>query len=297
MNAPLSVGIDVGGTHVRAAAVDALGNTRDFTHQIAPHANTDELVAQLCHRIQTFPQHLPVGIAIAGLVDATGQLLASPNLPNITCPLPLADIVADTCQRRVIVGNDASFAAVAEHRFGAAKDVASLLMVTIGTGVGAGIVLDDRLYTGHHGFAGEFGQMRLDMRMGGGFGGETIERYLSAPSIAMRANHNRDGHRLHTQDVVALATAGDEACRELLNDVGAVLGTALANVVNLLDMAVCVIGGGAGVGLYPAIYQRCQDTLAANLLGGADVRKVPPVRVAALGDSAGVIGAAVMAAN
>lgn len=298
MPAPIAVGIDIGGTHLRAALVDDTGHAQHFTQVVARHASSAELMEQICDVLTTFPAHLPVGIAIAGLVDGTGTLQASPNLPNITYPLPLAQTLTARCQRTVVVGNDASYAAVAEHRFGAGQDVTSLLMVTIGTGVGAGIVLDSKLVTGQNGFAGEFGHMRLNaLAYRDWRDRETVETYLSGTGIAARANRDRDVQRLRTEDVVALANAGDDAARALLNDAGQVLGVALANVVNLLDVALCVIGGGAGVGLYPVIYQSTYDALSTHLLGTTTVRQPPPLRLAVLGDTAGVIGAAIEAAN
>jgi len=298
MPTPVAVGVDIGGTHLRAALVDDTGHVQNFMQLPAKHASSAELTTQICDVLATFPSHLPVGIAIAGLVDATGTLQASPNLPNITYPLPLAQTLTERCQRTVVVGNDASYAAVAEHRFGAGQGVSSLLMVTIGTGVGAGIVVDSKLVTGQNGFAGEFGHMLLSaLPHAGAIANETVETYLSGTGIAARANRNRDGRLLRTEDIVALANAGDDAALNLLHDVGQVLGVALANVANLLDVALCVIGGGAGVGLYPCIHRSAYDALSTHLLGGATVRQPPPLRLAVLGDSAGVIGAAVTAAN
>ncbi|MEX2532791.1 MAG: ROK family protein [Nitriliruptoraceae bacterium] len=298
MPAPIAVGMDIGGTHLRAGIVDENGHVQHFTHVATRHASNAELVTQIGDILATFPPHLPVGIAIAGLVDATGTLQTSPNLPQITYPLPLAQTLTERCQRRVVVGNDASYAATAEHRFGAGQNVSSMLMVTIGTGVGAGIVMDSKLVTGQNGFAGEFGHMRLSALPDvGETGSETVETYLSGTGIAARANRHRDGQELRTEDIVGLANAGDTAALALLHDAGQVLGIALANVVNLLDVAVCVIGGGAGVGLWPFISSAASETLSSYLLGGVNVRQPPPLRLAVLGDTAGVIGAAVTAAN
>lgn len=298
MPAPIAIGMDIGGTHLRAALVDENGHVQHFMQVTARHTSNGELTTQIRDMLATFPAHLPVGIAIAGLVDATGTLQTSPNLPNITYPLPLAQTLTERCQRLVMVGNDASYAAAAEHRFGAGQGVSSMLMVTIGTGVGAGIVVDSKLLTGQNGFAGEFGHMRLsalpDVDV---TGSETVETYLSGTGIAARANRNRNGQALRTEEIVELANAGDAAALALLHDAGQVLGVALANVVNLLDVAVCVIGGGAGVGLWPFLHNAASETLSKHLLGGAHVRQPPPLRLAVLGDTAGVIGAAMTAAN
>lgn len=295
---PVAIGIDIGGTHLRAAWIDDAGTVHDFLQVRSEHASSEALKTQICEILNRFPPQLPAGVAIAGLVDQSGTLMTSPNLPKLTYPLPLQQLLTAQCGRHIVVGNDASYAAIAEHRFGAGSDVSSLLMVTLGTGVGAGIVLHDQLLLGHNGFAGEIGHMLLDaLGASGGRAGDTVETYLSGTGIAARASQQRDGQPLRTEDVVGLAAAGDRDATALLNDTGRVLGVVLANVVNLLDVAVCVIGGGAGVGLYPQLHKTAADTMATHLLGGTAARQPPALRLAQLGDTAGVIGAAIMAAK
>jgi len=287
----MAIGMDIGGTNLRAAIVDSTGALTGFIQQPTANGSSDALHAQIVAVLAQFPRDLPTGIAIAGLIDAHGSVQASPNLSQLDFPLPLARHLAHALGRSVVVGNDASYAAVAEQHFGVGVGASSLVMVAIGTGIGVGVVLNGTLLTGAHGFAGEFGHTVLNaLTTATDVRAETLETYLSGTGIAQRAKRPSEA-------VVALADAGDVAALALLKEVGQVLGVALANVVNLLDVAVCVIGGGAGVGLYPHICQPITDALGTHVLGGQTGRELPPVKRAQLGDTAGVIGAAVMAAD
>ncbi len=291
MATPLAVGVDIGGTHLRAAVVDDTGALHQFVKQPTAKGSNDALVSQIVSVVSDLNTDGPVGVAIAGLVDTAGRLKVSPNLPALQYPLALKDTLQARFNRPVSVGNDASLAALGEHRFGVATDVTSMLLVTIGTGVGAGLILNGGLFTGVNGFAGELGHSVLTpLADPTAVSAHTLETYVSATGIAARA-------QMPTPELLAFAKAGDQAAHTLLSDTGHVLGVALANVVNLLDIAVCVIGGGAGVALYPYLEQPVRHALGMHLLGAGAVRDMPALRCATLGDTAGVIGAAVWAAN
>ena len=291
MATPLAVGVDIGGTHLRAAVVDDTGALHAFVKQPTATASNDALVNQIVTVVTGLHVDGPVGVAIAGLVDAAGRLRVSPNLPALQYPLTLKDTLQARLNRPVWVGNDASLAALGEHRFGVATDVTSLLLVTIGTGVGAGLIVNGALLAGVNGFAGELGHSVLNpLADATKMSPQTLETYVSATGIAARAG-------MSTPELLALAEAGDQAAQAVLKDTADVLGVALANVVNLLDVAVCVIGGGAGVALYSFLEQPVRDAFATHVLGAGSVRDLPALRCATLGDTAGVIGAAVWAAN
>lgn len=296
MGSALAIGIDIGGTHLRAAVVDTAGVCHQFTQQPTATADAVALTDQIAHTIATFDVTLPIGVAIAGLVDGEGTIQASPNLATLAFPFPLQQILGERTGRTVWVGNDATAAAIGEHRFGAGFARDSMLLVTIGTGVGCGIIVNHQPLTGTHGYAGEFGHMLLDIASAVAGQPNTVETYLSGRGLATRATQIT-GNPTSTPELCGAAARGETWATELLDDAARVLGGAFANAVNMLDVAVCVLGGGAGVALYPHLKTGTVDTLNNHLLGDRQLRPAPPFMVATQGDSAGVIGAAVMAAG
>lgn len=287
---PQAIGVDIGGTHLRAAVVDANGTCHKQVKQRTDARTTDTLVAQIQAVLAPFDPNMPVGVAIAGLVDGNGTVHASPNLAGITFPFNLAEHLHRNAL--LTVENDASAAAYAEHVHGAARNSQSSLTVTIGTGVGAGIVLNDTLWRGANGFAGEVGHMLAASSHQST--PHTVEQMLSGTAIAAVGSRHA-GRSVSAKDVVEAAQNGDTWAREVLAHTATVLGETLANLANMLDVKMCVIGGGAGVGLFPLVAPVATQTLTRHLLGTTNGRQPPRVVVATLGDDAGVVGAALLA--
>ncbi len=301
-----ALGIDVGGTKLVAASVTASGDIVDRRRADTPARDPERLVAALEELIgELAGEGLPVGIGIAGMVDPAGRVRYGPNIG--VRDLPLAARLEAAAGGPVTVVNDANAAALGEQRAGAARDHRDVLMFTLGTGVGGGIVLGGRLQEGAHRFGGEVGH--LVVAEGGrpcpcGNRG-CIEAYASGTAIGLAARDRlvdqdvdsalRGDTELSGRSVTEAATAGDALAQSVLVDVGRWLGVAAAGLVNVLDPEVIIVGGGAGRHTAPWVIPAAEAALAERILGGAQVRPVPPFELAELGDDAGMIGAAMLA--
>jgi glucokinase len=307
------VGVDLGGTKVAAALVSADGRT---THRVVRPTVTDSsdtLVAQVADVVHAVLAEAgpdervdAVGIGAAGLVDRDRTTVRfAPNLP--LADIPLGDLVARETGLPVKVENDANAAAWAEYRFGAGKRLASVAVVTVGTGIGAGIVLDGRLYRGRHGLAAEVGHLVLDPQGPpcpcGGRG--CLEAFASGPALlalATRLATERPGRlsvlagrsaAIRGTDVMYAALDGDPAAVAAFEHIGTRLGTGLAGLAAVLDLDAFILGGGVADG-GDLLRLPTESALAAHLVGGAH-RPPPQVRLARLGGEGGIIGAADLA--
>ena len=307
MTGALAVGIDVGGTHLRAARVDGTGVVGPVLRRRSQVDDADALVGALVAVLEELGEGpgpgLPVGLGMAGLVDREGRLRYGPNVG--VREVPLAALLRDVLglERVVRVVNDASAAVVGEHRVGAARGHDDVVLLTLGTGVGGGVVVDGRLLEGAHGFAGELGH--LIIHEGGrdapsGILG-TVEAYTSGTAIARDAEEAMaDGvtgaRALDAPGVLAAATSGERWALDVLDRIGARLGIAIASVVSVLDPSIVVVGGGAGDAAAPFLLPAARGAFARNLMGAAH-RPLAPIVAAALGDDAGLIGAGLLAAD
>lgn len=301
MTGRAAVGVDVGGTHLRAAVVGP-GGVVGPVHRVGSRTEDGAtLVGDLAAAASAVDPDggLPLGLGMAGLVTRDGRFVYGPNVG--VADLPLGDLVAAATGRVVTVLNDATAAALGEHRLGAGSGHGDVLLLTLGTGVGGGIVADGRVLLGAHGFAAELGHVIVED--GGrdapsGIPG-TLEGYVAGDAVARAAAaaaaRGEPGARpLDAVGVVGAASAGEPWAEELLAEAGRWLGVALASLTNALDPGVVVIGGGFGTAAAPWLLPAARATLAARVLGGPR-RPVPPVRVAALGDDAGLLGAGLAA--
>jgi glucokinase len=278
------------------AIVDAIARcTRDLADEVERHHG-----ATLLHA---------VGLGIAGLVDRAGVLRMGPNLPGIV-DAPIAEMLAAALDVPVDVENDATAATWAEHRVGAGIGVDELMVVTLGTGIGGGIVTGGKLALGVHGFAGEIGHMVVD-RDGrpcpcGKRG--CWERYASGSGLGRLARDAAEAGRLQRvvaevgdadlvrgEHVTRAAKSGDPEAAAVYREFASWVGLGLANLTNLLDPELFVIAGGlvaAGETLLGPVERAYEDALYAP-----DRR--PPARVvpALLGEEAGAIGAGLLAAE
>ena len=310
---PLVVGVDVGGTKVLGGLVDVDGRAHRVHRVPTPSlsaAETADAAVAVVRRLQVDNEVVAVGLGAAGLVDAarTGVAFA-PNL--VWRDEPLRDQIAERVGLPVVVENDANAAAWAEHRFGAGRGAQHLLLLTLGTGIGAGVVLGGRLLRGASGAAGEPGHVRHvpdGWRCGCGnrgcweqyASGRAVVRAareiaLQAPTYGHRLLHAVDGdvEALDGSVVTALAREGDAAARECVEQVGRALGVGLADLVAVLDPEVVLVGGGlsdAG----DLLLDPARAALAASLLGRG-YREPPRLLRAALGPAAGLVGAADLA--
>lgn len=304
----IALGIDIGGTQLRAAVVAADGRIVDRDRRPTPAEDPTSLVATLVEVVTDVHERhgtdVPVGIGIAGLVTADGTVRYGPNIG--IRDLPLADRLRDGTGAEVVVANDASVAALGEQRVGAGRAHRDLVLVTLGTGVGGGVVVSGRLLTGAGGFAGELGHVVVAE------GGRPcpcgnrgcVEAYASGSAIGALARDRlvdpttvsslRELDQVMGPDVTAAARAGDAVAVEVLTEAGTWLGVALASIVNILDPEVILLGGGAAEAASEWMCQPAAATMSSHLVG-ARWRTAPPVRLAELGDDAGVVGAAMLA--
>jgi glucokinase len=309
---PLVVGVDIGGTKVLAGVVNGHGRVVATAHrhtpgrQVAPAIVEDALVDAVLEVAAGQPL-AAVGVAAAGFVDQEGHgVMFAPHLP--WRGEHLTDVLADRWGVPVLLDNDANCAAVAEWTYGAARNSEAVLMITLGTGIGGGILIGGRVHRGSNGMAGEFGHMQvvpdgLPCQCGGQgcweqyCSGRALVRYARAligvePTV-MESACDGNPDQLTGPMVTAAAEAGDIAARHAFQSVGEWLGVGTANLVAAFDPDVVVIGGGVS-----AAGDRLLDPARATLprsLVGVGHRVVPPMRAAALGPEAGLVGAAVRA--
>ena len=310
----LTIGVDVGGTKVAAGVVDlsgrVLAQARRDTPADDPAALRDTIVAAV-RELSAAHEVEAVGIGAAGWIDAArSTVLFAPNIA--WRDEPLRERVADAVGLPVVVENDANVAAWAEFRFGAARDADdSMVLLTIGTGVGGGIVLGGRLVRGAHGIAGELGHMSIVP--GGALCGcgrqGCLEQYASGNALVRFAQGGAKDEPQRAQGLLELAHgdvsaitgpmvtvaahAGDEVAREAFATLGRWLGIGLADMVQILDPQVLVVGGGvvdAGDLLMVPAREAYHEALAQR-----DRSPVATVLPAELGNPAGMIGAADLA--
>ena len=317
----VTIGIDIGGTKIAGGLVDPegtiLGRARRDTPARSKEAIVETIVAVISDLVDTAAalgtgSVEGVGLGAAGLVDETRQIVRfAPNLDWVEEPLGPA--VSAGCGLPVIVENDANAAAWGEFRFGAGRGSHDLVAVTVGTGIGGGIVHDDRLVRGSYGMAAEFGHLvRVqDGRLCGCGKRGCWEQYASGNALLRKArdlaaDRRGEAHVLLSlgdgtpegvtgQHVTQAAREGDPVALEAFKRIGTWLGTGLADVAALLDPAVFVIGGGVSEAgellLTPA-----RAAFTSALVAG-DHRPHAQIVAAVLGNDAGMIGAADLARN
>lgn len=305
----LTLGIDVGGTAIKLGLL-AEDDRLVAEHEIATPLDRSprDAVARIAGAVEALDAQQPiaaVGVGCAGLIDMQrGVVLLSPNLPAWR-DLPLGPWLEEDLGQPVAVLNDANAFALAETRVGAGRGQSPVVALTIGTGIGGAVLYEGQFAAGRHGFSGEVGHMSIAWdgpRCSCGNRGclelyvgrrpiETAYRTASAGSADQAGNAAADGRwaAVTPRLIAAAAARGDPLARQVYARAGEQLGTALANLQNLIDPARFVIGGGiAQAGdllLAPA-----RATLAARAMAGP--ARVATVCQATLGTRAGIIGAA-----
>lgn len=301
--------LDVGGTHVRAAAVDehgqilqeerlhaGLSRLQADSREKVQNEVLDRLVAAV-NPIRRRHEHIrAVGIGFPGFfLGGSGRLAASPNLPLLN-DFDLGGQLAERLRLPVAVQNDALAAAIGEFRFGVGQGLSHLLHVTLGTGVGGGLILDGHPYAGEGGMAMEIGHVGVvpDGRLCGCGNRGCLEAYASASSVAARFGEQGGMGAATAAGVHRLAQQGDRLAREILAQAGSYLGRGLAAAVNILDVNHISFSGGL-VGAW--------EYMEASLRTAMDDGLIPPLkgrvhlRVTALGDHAGLLGATALASD
>lgn len=308
-----TVGVDLGGTKIAAAIVDTHGQPHNRYELETPRRDATAVIDAIEVAVRLAGGDLPVesvGVGAAGLVMVDrSTVLYAPNLPLQRTPL--GRCLSERLRLPVVVENDGNAAAWAESQFGAAAGSSTMVMLTIGTGVGGGIILDGKLLRGTNGIAAEVGHLSVtDTGPPCGCGSVgCLEAHASGTALVREAKRlateaperakemlrlvNGRPDQITGPQVATAAHNGDPAAVEAFRVVGTWLGRGMASLVALLDADTFVLGGGvAAVGdvlMRPAI-----DTMNA-LIVGRRLRPEPAVRSARLGNDAGLIGAASLA--
>ncbi len=308
----LTCGIDVGGTKIAGAVVDEDGRVLELRRVVSPATDPEAIedaIAGLVRELRVGHDLTAIGVGAAGYIDSGRAVVMS--APNIAWrDLDLRAELEGRTDLPVVVENDANAAAWGEFAFGAGKDSRDLLLVTVGTGVGGGIVIDGELYRGAFGVAAEIGHVRVvpgGLPCGCGKLG-CLEQYASGRALVRQtqeaarddpaaaplvAEAGGDPRAITGAMVTAAATAGDAFSVGRLAEVGRWLGEGIASIAAVLDPGLVVVGGGVGEAgdllLGPA-----REAFEAQVIGGGE-RPLPQILPARLGNDAGVIGAADLA--
>ena len=314
-NKKYTVGVDLGGTNVKVALVDTKGNIvikKKFSTKVSN--GPSKIIGQMIKSIKEITKSISpnllngVGIGAAGEIDhRKGRIRFSPNL--FWEDIPLVSKIKKEINLPVVLENDANAAAWYMYQLGPGKGVHSLMCVTLGTGVGGGIIINKQIYRGWRGKAGEIGHMTLfpdGLKCNCGNYG-CLERYVGARYIVERAIARiKKGGETILKDKVSgnlskispyllekAARQGDKLCREIWEETGEYLGIVLANVITLLDLEMIVICGGiskAGKLLFSSL----KTTLEKRVFGKS--KKSVKLVHSRLEEEAGVIGAALLVA-
>ncbi|MGI8794631.1 MAG: ROK family protein [Acidimicrobiales bacterium] len=305
------IGVDVGGTKVLGVGLDDDGSIVS-EHRIPTPSGGRAVIDAIVEVANLVSSEVGavsgVGCGVPGLVDADGVLRFAPNLPGVI-DLAVRRGVADATGFPVRVENDATAAAWGEAQCGAGRGRSTVLLVTLGTGIGGGIVLDGRLYRGAHGFAGEIGHMVVDphgppcpcgkrgcwerFASGSGLGRIARDEVNGGRAPRIEALAGGDRENVRGEHVTEAAREGDGDAKRILADFGWWVALGLAGLANAFDPEAFVMGGGlieAGDLLLDPV-----RASFVELVEGNDHRPEVPILAAALGERAGAIGAGLLA--
>jgi glucokinase len=290
------IGVDLGGTKLLAGTVDSSLNVHHRAHRFARGDGTADVLDTIVDAVReardaTEGEVDAVGFGIPSLIDQErGVAVTTVHLP--IRDLPFRDLMAERLGLPVFVDNDATAAMLAEWRFGAARGCDDALLITVGTGIGGGLVAGGALMRGAQGAAAEFGHMTIDydgpLCPCGAHG--CLEAFVSGTALAREARAL--GLDLTAAQVAELAHDGHVGARALVAEMGTRLGTGIANLVNAFNPEVVVVGGGV-LALGDLLLEPAREEVARRALAPSrDLVRIVPTR---FGAESGMLGAAVLA--
>ena len=292
-----SIGVDLGGTNLRAAAIDKDGAMLEKISGSTDLAEgRDAVIADMVEAINKLKAKIGsrlagVGVGVPGFIlMEKGIIVGSNNLPEFE-NFPVRDHIEKMLGTPVILENDANAAALGEKWMGAGKEVNDLVLLTLGTGVGGGIISNGRVVHGYVGMAAELGHMTIYPDGNpcgcGNFG--CLEKHASATSITAMADMMSLGDHLTSEDVYKLAVGGDTKAKMIFELMGRTLGIAIATLINVFNFPLYLLGGG----VLPAWDQFAPEMFVQVEKRSFTYRKVKTtIAKATLGGDAGLFGAA-----
>jgi glucokinase len=305
-------GIDIGGTSVKYALVDEQGDIFEYTTVETNSENGYDAVIALIKTIiiKLSSNSQSIGIGFPSVVHPiTGWVYYPPNLHGWE-EVPLKDILQEGCSVPIAIENDANVAAYAESVYGAGMGVSNFLYVTLGTGVGGGVLINHKIYSGERGGAGEIGHIIVDtseepsnkmMNNSRVFRAGTLEERVGRNGIIASAKRfakfypysvlSEYGDELDVEHISVAAYKGDKAALDCLSHNGKILGLGLASALAILDMRLIVVGGGISLA-HPILLDSVRETLKLRAL--PTIAKEVEVKQAHFTKYAGVIGAAMI---
>ncbi len=265
----LILGVDLGGTKILTAVVNSRGEMLSSDESITPAKKEREAIIQsivdsagcvLKQSNVAISDISAIGIGAAGISSPeAGVLFTSPNLPALRNVL-LRDILQERLGKRTFLTNDANAAALGEFYFGAARGVRNFIYVTISTGIGAGVIIDSRIYTGAIGVAGEVGHMTIDdngpvcncgnrgcwevLASGTALAREARKRIEKGVRTSILEYAEGDAEKVTPQAIYNAAQQGDSLAKRLIARTGYYVGVGLVNLINIFNPELIVIGGG-----------------------------------------------------
>jgi len=309
----LTIGIDIGGTKVAAGVVDPEANILDRVRRDTPTTDpkeTENAIAEIVHDLESRHDVIAVGIGAAGFVDVTrSSVLFAPHLA--WRHEPLRDAVERRLGLPVVVENDANAAAWGEYKFGAGKGHRNVICITLGTGLGGGIIIGNKLRRGHYGVAAEFGHIRMvpdGLLCGCGSQG-CWEQYASGRALVRYAKQRANATPENAEILLGLgdgtpdgiegkhismaARQGDPVAVDSYRELARWAGAGLADLASLFDPSAFIVGGGLS-DEGELVLDPIRKSYKRWLVGG-NWRPVAEVIAAQLGNKAGLVGAADLA--
>lgn len=296
-----SIGIDIGGTNLRMALISDVG-------ELISRFRVPSLIAEgrdaFCDRIMQGISEMRVeassrnfdvvgiGVGVPGLVASDGLIRASVNMRPLD-DFNLADYLENSLKIPVECANDANVIALGEQLYGAGRGRSSFMVVTIGTGLGSGLILNGKLWEGAGGFAAEFGHVTVEpdgeLCLCGNRG--CLERYVSAEALVRSMKIDQTPSALGAEQVALLARNGNSSAIEAFERMGRWLGIALASLSNTLNLEAIIVGGGVGASLdlfEPALRMELVSRCFPEIYSSLSIIR------AERGDDAGLLGAAAL---
>jgi glucokinase len=306
------IGVDIGGTKLLAGAVDERLRVHHRALRSSRGSDAAEVLATIEDAVREVIESAggasAVGVGIPSTIDTVrGVSVYSTHLP--LAGVPVADLLAERLGLPVAMDNDANLALLVEHRAGAAREARNALLLTLGTGIGGGVLIDGRIYRGSHGAAGELGHVVVDqdgppcqgncpnrgclevMASGTALVRDATAMARERPGSAL-GEALASGRGISGPLVTELAHDGDEAAREVLALIGRRLGVGISSLVNVFDPDVVLIGGGV-IAAGDLVLESARAEMRTRALPpGRDHVEILPTR---FGEESGMLGAALLA--